>query len=104
MTSNVDRLQRWYASQCDGDWEHTYGVRIETLDNPGWLVTIDLADTDLEPIAFETRKRGRSDEDSDWVLCQRQGAKFVGAGGIGNLDELVGAFVEWAEGHTSRHA
>jgi hypothetical protein len=28
-------LQGWYATQCDGDWEHEYGVSIETLDNPG---------------------------------------------------------------------
>ncbi|WP_239135544.1 Imm53 family immunity protein, partial [Actinoplanes derwentensis] len=24
-------LQGWYATQCDGDWEHEYGVSIETL-------------------------------------------------------------------------
>ena len=27
-------LQSWYQSQCDGDWEHEFGIRIETLDNP----------------------------------------------------------------------
>ncbi len=34
----LSRLQRWYSAQCDGDWEHGLGVRIETLDNPGWMV------------------------------------------------------------------
>lgn len=29
-------LQKWYKSQCDGDWEHEYGIKIETVDNPGW--------------------------------------------------------------------
>lgn len=29
------RLQQWYHSMCDGDWEHCYGVKIETSDNPG---------------------------------------------------------------------
>jgi hypothetical protein len=24
-------LQRWYVGQCNGDWEHQYGVRIDTL-------------------------------------------------------------------------
>jgi hypothetical protein len=28
-------LQDWHAGQCDGDWEHSYGVDIGTLDNPG---------------------------------------------------------------------
>jgi hypothetical protein len=30
-------LQAWYAEQCDGDWEHQFGVSVETLDNPGWV-------------------------------------------------------------------
>jgi hypothetical protein len=28
-------LEAWYASRCDGEWEHGYGISIETLDNPG---------------------------------------------------------------------
>lgn len=35
-------LQDWYCSQCNGDWEHGYGVSIETLDNPGWSLKIEL--------------------------------------------------------------
>ena len=31
------RLQKWYKSQCNGDWEHSFGIKIETLDNPGWI-------------------------------------------------------------------
>lgn len=41
----LQELQRWYRSQCNGDWEHSYGVKIDTLDNPGWSVTVELADT-----------------------------------------------------------
>ncbi|MBC6448487.1 Imm53 family immunity protein [Actinokineospora xionganensis] len=26
--------QRWYQSQCDEEWEHELGVKIDTLDNP----------------------------------------------------------------------
>jgi hypothetical protein len=25
----LDRLQAWYADQCDGDWEHDEGIEIE---------------------------------------------------------------------------
>ncbi len=28
-------VQRWYLDQCDGEWEHEWGVKIDTLDNPG---------------------------------------------------------------------
>ncbi len=31
-------IQKWYAKHCNGDWEHFYGVKIETVDNPGWSV------------------------------------------------------------------
>ena len=40
--------QKWYAANCHGGWEHYFGVVIETLDNPGWLVKIDLEETTLD--------------------------------------------------------
>ena len=43
----LEWLQDWYLKQCDGGWEHEYGIKIETLDNPGWKVIIDLAYTEL---------------------------------------------------------
>ena len=102
MASSVERLQKWYASQCDGNWEHSYGVSIDTLDNPGWRVQVDLTDTELDHVAFETLQRGDSEEDSNWVVCRREGPKFVGVGGKADLEELLGVFVEWAEGHASQ--
>lgn len=33
-------LQEWYIQNCDGDWEHCYGIKIGTLDNPGWSIDI----------------------------------------------------------------
>lgn len=32
----------WVKQQLDGDWENEHGVRIEILDNPGWLLSVDL--------------------------------------------------------------
>ncbi|MBJ7330653.1 MAG: hypothetical protein JHC95_12210 [Solirubrobacteraceae bacterium] len=40
-------LEAWYLAQCDGDWEHEFGVSIETLDNPCWRMRIDLCGADL---------------------------------------------------------
>jgi hypothetical protein len=34
----IRELQQWYLAQCDGDWEHEWGVQIGTLDNPGWVM------------------------------------------------------------------
>ncbi len=39
------RLSAWHLRQCDGEWEHRYGVKITTYDNPGWGVEIDIAES-----------------------------------------------------------
>jgi hypothetical protein len=47
MPDELARLRAWYSARCDGNWEHEHGVKIDTLDNPGWSVVIDLEGTDL---------------------------------------------------------
>lgn len=42
VNQGVNAIQQWYARQCDGDWEHASGIRIESTDNPGWQATIQL--------------------------------------------------------------
>jgi hypothetical protein len=97
----LTRLQRWYSSQCDGDWEHTWGVKIGTLDNPGWSIDIDLCETTLEGKPFQERSYGIS-EDADasgdeWIICKMEGTVFKGAGGPHKLEEMIEVFLEWAE-------
>lgn len=36
-------LQNWYYQLCDGEWEHQNRIRIETIDNPGWSIEIDIS-------------------------------------------------------------
>jgi hypothetical protein len=87
----MERLQRWYLDRCDGDWEHPFGITIETLDNPGWMVTIDLQDTEWQGLceAREVVKRS----DTDWIETELIDGKFVGAGGAANLNELLELFL-----------
>jgi Immunity protein 53 len=33
MENVFEWLQKWYQSQCDGDWEHGKGIQIGTLSN-----------------------------------------------------------------------
>jgi hypothetical protein len=56
-------IEDWYQSQCDGDWEHTYGVEITTIDNPGWSVKIDLEGTDLAGLKMDYELVEKSDDD-----------------------------------------
>ena len=50
----IKELQDWYTFQCNGEWEHESGVEIQSCDNPGWWVKIDLKGTVLENKTFET--------------------------------------------------
>ena len=90
----LQELQRWYQSHCNGDWEHGHGVRIDTLDNPGWSVTIDLDETDIEGRSFQEVKRLGSK--SAWIHCQVVDGKFEGRGGPFMLEEILRTFLSWA--------
>ena len=80
-------LQDWYAAQCDGDWEHQFGVAIDTLDNPGWVVRIDLTDTPLQGQQYDGAVVDRSE--SDWYRCSVEDRVFKGAGGPLNLADIL---------------
>jgi hypothetical protein len=91
--NSLAQLQNWYESQCDGDWEHQYGVEIGTLDNPGWRVSIDLIDTDLEGKEFQ--EISNIEPERDWILCRIENGKFEGNGGPQMLEEIIKVFLDW---------
>src|SRR4051812_17526431 len=91
----LTRLQRWYAAQHDGEWEHGFGVRIDTLDNPGWSLTVDVRGTALEAAAADWSKRERSED--DWLHWRIAAGRFEAFCGPMNLSEAVEAFVAVAE-------
>ena len=91
------KLQNWYADQCNKDWEHTYGIRITNIDNPGWSIEIDLFETDLENQVFDEINLQRDDE-RDWIFCRTEGNIFKGYGGPYNLIEIVDIFLGWVDG------
>ena len=74
--SPLRALEAWYARTCDGDWEHSFGVTIETLDNPGWAVRIDLAETALAGRPFEPVRIERAPD--DWLHCAVEADVFEG--------------------------
>lgn len=91
----LGRLQRWYAAQCDGRWEHDDGPAIETLDNPGWRVRIPLERTALAGKPFppiQPKVEGRH-----WVSCSVRDDWFEGFGGPHQLGRILAIFLDWAE-------
>ena len=93
--SNLERLQTWFVSQCDGDWEHSYGISISTADNPGWIVDIELLETNLVGRNFESLRIERSE--NDWLIVFSGPDMFKIRCGPSNLEEGLGIFCDWAE-------
>src|SRR5437899_62351 len=93
----VQLLQSWYRDQCHDRWEHSYGIKIETLDNPGWAVTIDLVRTPLESVSFAQIHNVA--HDTDWVSCEVKGGQFVGRGAPAQLFKILEVFLTWASEH-----
>jgi hypothetical protein len=99
MSSNLEWLQQFYLSLCNGDWEHQYGCKIDNVDNPGWKFEFDLTDTVYEDIPGPDV---RFDEDltsdgPDWLFLKKVDSKIDGACGPLKLDEVIGQFRKWVE-------
>lgn len=96
----LNELQDWYAAQCDGEWEHRYGVSIESLDNPGWLLKVELTGTALAARRFEAIRTGVGEGDHPvsrrWMVCEVKDQVWVGAGDESKLKELLRVFLDWA--------
>ena len=92
------RLERWYAAQCNGDWEHTYGITLETVDNPGWYFKVDLTDTYLSDRAFAEISENQGD-DQKAFLCVVKDRVFIGCCPPNKLHDVISIF---CAGRTTR--
>lgn len=98
--TEIEELQDWYFAQCNDDWEHTYGVKIENIDNPGWMIKIDLVGTALERTSFEGYSYGVGDEaetsGDNWLFARTENGKYIACGGPYKLKEMISIFLSWA--------
>ncbi|WP_251007502.1 immunity 53 family protein [Sphingobium sp. BHU LFT2] len=104
IEDNLNWLSQWYLAQCDGDWEHSYGVKIDTLDNPGWTIKINLTDTPMQDIAFERVQHGKIGDDFEewqrsgsWWVARVEGHSFDVSCGPLDLSSAIGVFRRWVE-------
>jgi hypothetical protein len=93
--NDFEWLIRWYHSNCDGDWEHASGVRIDTIDNPGWGISISLEGTELEHKKFQEIEINNSEK--DWLICFIKNTNFEGRCSTLNLLQVLHIFRSWAE-------
>lgn len=83
-------LQDWYSSNCDGEWEHENLVKIQSLDNPGWLLEIEILNiTSITPIKkwelFEVSEQ-------NWIGYDVEEHKFTASGDSTKLEAMIKIF------------
>lgn len=96
---NLMWLVKWYSSQCNGDWEHSYGVLIKSF-NHGWYVKIDIFETELHDLKFNEVIIDRSE--NNWINCFVKNKQFIGLSSPFNLIEIIQIFCDWAKKHSEQ--
>ena len=89
----IRSIQNWYKKNCNDEWEHQYGIKIETLDNPGWSVEIDLKNTSCEHKIFKEVKIDKNED--DWIVCKVTENKFFGNGDSEKLEKILRIFLDF---------
>jgi hypothetical protein len=84
---NLEWLQWYYFDLCDGDWEHTYGIKIKAVEEE-WTLSIDISDTVFEDFEYERI-------DTENYQCWLENRVFKGTGHKDKLDEIIGEFRRW---------
>lgn len=95
MNDNLQWLLNWYFEHCDGDWEHGNGIKIGTIDNPGWYLKVSIEEIEKENLNFPVVDINRSE--NDWIYCCIVEGIFEAHGGPFNLPEILQIFRDWIE-------
>jgi len=87
----LSRIQQWYKTNCNGDWEHSLGLSITNIDNPGWAVKIDLLETCLENLQFNKKV---DNSNWDWYQIKVVDKVLEMYCGHMNLDDVLKIFLD----------
>lgn len=90
-------ISKWYADQCDGDWEHNFGVELTTVDNPGWQLVADLHGTRLATATLDPIEEDDTDElgTNVWYYRKKQDCKYLACGDPSQLSRMLTDLAEW---------
>jgi hypothetical protein len=92
--SLIKWIQQWYISQCDGDWEYEFGVKIQTLDNPGWNIKIDIVNLEFNKnIAWKIIENSNN----DWFGYKIHDNYFEASGDYHKLEFILQLFKDFIE-------
>jgi Immunity protein 53 len=87
----LTRIQNWFITNCDGDWEHSNGIAFNTLDNPGWTIKIDLIDTCLENLEYEKQIDNGT---FDWLFIKATDKVYKASGDPSKLTTILKIFLD----------
>jgi hypothetical protein len=93
VKETIERIQDWYKLNCNGDWEHSYGYSIATLDNPGWTIKIDLTETCLDKLDFK-KEYANTENKHDWFIFNTEKEVLNIACGPENLKQVFEIFLD----------
>lgn len=88
--NNLKWLYNWYNKNCNGFWEHHYGIKIETIDNPGRAITIDTESSteELKNMSWKIFEKAPT----DWYGYKVEEKKFEASGDPSKLEFLINLF------------
>ena len=69
---------------------------IQTLDNPGWRLVIDLEQTGKVDQSFKTIKIDY-ENDEKWIFIEKENNQLKGACGSMQLNNLMSLVADWLE-------
>lgn len=84
-------ISNWYKIECNGDWEHIYGLIIN-INPEKVFIEIDLEDTRFDN---ETKMNVIDTENSqfDWISLKIENQKYIGQGDRSKLIPILETFI-----------
>jgi hypothetical protein len=99
--NDIRWLETWFQRHCDGTWEHDSRVKLESIDNPGWWLHVNLdekgPDRVLEVIGDPPSEANGYIATGQWMRCEIKAGRFSGAGDPTKLGQIIACFRKYAE-------
>lgn len=95
MENILISIAKWYAFQCDGKWEKSNGVQLDTVSEGGWWLKIDLKPEIFKRITkIPDIRRGIDEYPEAWIHFSVSDSVFVGSCAPLELPNLISIFLE----------
>ncbi|MDP1834605.1 MAG: Imm53 family immunity protein [Chlamydiales bacterium] len=92
IQDSLSHLTGWLKACCEDGEMPT--IKLGTIDNPGWYLTVDLEKTNLANKKMDEVAHDFSGY--DWLICWVRDKKFEAHGGVSNLETMLRIFKLWA--------